>query len=589
MRDPCNTAAQGFAYDRRVGRVNESRCVLVAACVLLLGCYTGVDDGGRAVTAGAGDTEPGGSEGSASESGSGDEGPEVEPGCGDEVTVGAARMRLLTRYEYDNTIFALLGDDSQPAQTFPPENQSTAFENNAEDHQVDKDSVRRYMEVAEDIADNAMLDLGAILPCDPAAGFEAVCGDEFIVAFGRRAFRRPLDEDERVLFFDLFQSELAVHGFTQAVATVIQAMLQSPQFLYRIEMIPEGAEPGDVVAVSDFEMASRLSYFLAATMPDDALLDAAEAGELRTAAQIEMHARRLLESDGARLAVRHFHRQWLALSALESVTKDPALYPGLELSTAPDEWAQSVQDFVEHVVFEGEGTFEELLSSDRVFLSQSMATFYGAQAAAGGGYTLPGERAGLVTQPALMALLAYPDRSSPVARGVFTRERLLCQKLPPPPDDVDIEPPDPDPNATTREKFDQHTEDAACAGCHVLIDPLGFAYEHYDAVGRWRTEENGLPIDASGEVIGANDDDLAGPVDDAIQLANRLAQSEDFQECATSQWLTFALGRTPDDDDDHCTLETTREAAASGDIRELLVAIALSDAFRHRVVDGGEP
>jgi hypothetical protein len=366
-------------------------------------------------------------------------------------------------------------------------------------------------------------------------------------------------------------------------------MLQSPQFLYRIELVPEDAEPGDVVAISDAEMASRLSYFLAATTPDDALLDAAEAGELRTAAQIEDHARRLLESDGARLSVRHFHRQWLALSALESVTKDPTLYPGLELSTAPKDWSQSVQDFVEHVVFEGEGTLDELLSSDRVFLSPSMAAFYEGQPAEGGGYTLPGKRAGLVTQPALMALLAYPDRSSPVARGVFTRERLLCQKLPPPPDDVDIEPPDPDPNATTRERFDQHTENVTCAACHVLIDPLGFTYEHYDAVGRWRTEENGLPIDASGEVIGATDDDLVGPVDDAIQLANRLAKSEDFQECATTQWLTFALGRTPDAEADRCTLQTTLEAAASGDIRELLVAIVLSDAFRHRVVDGGAP
>jgi hypothetical protein len=565
----------------------QGRCGLVAGCVLLLGCYTGLNPDGRGATGASGGTE-GGSEGSAGESGS-DEGPEVEPGCGEELKVGAARMRLLTRYEYDNTIFALLGDDSQPAQTFPPENQSTAFENNAEDHQVDKDSVRRYMEVAEDVAGNAVADLSAILPCDPAVDLEEPCGDAFIGTFGRRAFRRPLSEDERVLFHDLFASELAAHGFTQAIATVIQAMLQSPQFLYRIELVPEGAEPGDVVAISDSEMASRLSYFLAATTPDDALLDAAEAGELRTAAQIEDHARRLLESEGARLSVRHFHRQWLALSALESVTKDPTLYPGLELSTAPKDWSQSVQDFVEHVVFEGEGTLDELLSSDRVFLSPSMAAFYEGQPAEGGGYTLPGKRAGLVTQPALMALLAYPDRSSPVARGVFTRERLLCQKLPPPPDDVDIEPPDPDPNATTRERFDQHTENVTCAACHVLIDPLGFTYEHYDAVGRWRTEENGLPIDASGEVIGATDDDLVGPVDDAIQLANRLAKSEDFQECATTQWLTFALGRTPDAEADRCTLQTTLEAAASGDIRELLVAIVLSDAFRHRVVDGGAP
>lgn len=566
-----------------MGRDNENHRGLVAACVLLLapGCYTGTDLDGRASSSG---TDGAGEAGEAGSEGETEDPPGVEPGCGGEVQVGAARMRLLTRYEYDNTIFALLGDDTQPAQSFPAENQSTAFENNAEDLHVDSASVRRYMEASEDIAERAVLDLAAIVPCDPA---EPTCGDTFIEDFGRRAFRRPLTDEERALFSDLFATELAAHDFTRAIASTIQAVLQSPQFLYRIEMIPPGAEPGDVVAVSDHEMASRLSYFLAATTPDEALLAAADAGELHSAEQIEDHARRLLDSDGARLAVRHFHRQWLMLSALESVTKDPALYPGLDLSTASTEWSASVQDFVEHVVFEGEGTLEELFSSERVFLSPSMAAFYEAQAVEGGGYTLPGERAGLLTQPALMALLAYPDRSSPVARGVFTRERMLCQKLPPPPDDVDIEPPDPDPNATTRERFAEHTEDPSCAGCHALIDPLGFTYEHYDAVGRWRTEENDLPIDASGSVIGASDDELEGPVDDAVQLAKRLAKSEDFQECASQQWLQFALGRTPDDDADECTLETTIEAAQSGDIRELLVAIVLSDAFRHRLVDGG--
>ncbi len=557
------------------------------------GCYVGTDlaDAGTDTSASDG-SGPGSGSGSDDSGGDTDDLP-PEAGCGGEVSVGLARMRLLTRYEYDNTVLALLGDDSAPAQTFPPENQSTAFENNAADHQVTKDTVRRYLEVAEDLAETALTASFAslpagVLPCDVASG-DAACGSGFIASFGRRAFRRPLDADEQALFEDLFAGEFEEHGFEAAVAITLQAILQSPQFLYRIEILPEGASTGEIVQVSDYEVASRLSYFLAATTPDDALLDAAEAGELNTPEQLEAQARRILETPEARQAVRHFHRQWLGLSALQSVNKDPEAFPGLDLVTATADWSQSVQDFTEHVVFDGGGTFDDLLASDAVFLSPQLAAFYGATDNGDGTYAMPGDRAGLLTQPAMMALHAYPDRSSPIARGVWIRQRMLCQTLPPPPDDVVIEPPSVDPNATTREQFDAHTSEPSCAGCHVLIDPLGFPFEHYDAVGQWRDDENGKPIDPRGEFTSVTDEDLAGPIDDALDMADKLAASSDFRNCATEQWFTFALGRLPDEVADECSMQLASELVAeSGDIRDLLVAIAVSDAFRYRVVDGGE-
>ncbi len=562
-------------------------------CLAAPGCYEGASIGASGTDSSASDGA-----GSASDSdteGSGTEGdPSPAAACADqEVQVGLARMRLLTRYEYDNTVLALLGDASAPAQSFPAENQSTAFENNAGDHQVTKDTVRRYLDVAEDLAATARaagfetLTNGTV-PCELTTG-DAACGSAFITGFGRRAFRRPLEPAEQALFETLFTTELEARGFEEALEMTLQAIMQSPQFLYRVEMLPEGASVGEVVEVSDYEAASRLSYFLAATTPDDALLDAAAAGQLHTPEQLEAHARRILETPEARLAVRQFHRQWLGLSALQSVTKDPAAFPGLALDTAAADWSQSVQDFSEHIVFDGGGTFDDLLQSDAVFLSPQLAEFYGASPNGDGSYTMPGERAGLLTQPALMALYAYPDRSSPIARGVWVRQRMLCHTLPPPPDDVDIEPPSVDPGATTREQFAEHTSEPACAGCHVLIDPLGFPFEHYDAVGRWRTEENGRAIDASGEFSGVADDDLRGPVDDAVELAGKLAESSDFRDCATEQWFTFALGRLPDRVADECSLLQASEVVAeSGDIRDLLVAIVVSDAFRYRVVDGGE-
>ncbi len=578
-----------------MGADGRWRCGAVAASLALSGpgCYVGVELADAATDSSASDGSGPGSDEGSDDSGGDTDDPPAAGGCDGEVSVGLARMRLLTRYEYDNTILALLGDDSAPAQTFPPENQSTAFENNAADHKVTKDTVRRYLEVAEDLADTARAAGFAslpdgVLPCDVTTG-DAACGSSFIASFGRRAFRRPLDADEQALFEDLFAGELQVHGFEAAVAITLQAILQSPQFLYRIEMLPEGAVTGEVVQVSDYEAASRLSYFLTATTPDEALLDAAEAGELHTPEQLEAQARRILETPAARQAVRHFHRQWLGLSALQSVNKDPEAFPGLDLAAATADWSQSVQDFTEHVVFDGGGTFEDLLSSDAVFLSPQLAAFYGATDNGDGTYAMPGERAGLLTQPAMMALYAYPDRSSPIARGVWVRQRMLCQTLPPPPDDVELEPPSVDPNATTREQFDAHTSEPSCAGCHVLIDPLGFPFEHYDAVGQWRDDENGKPIDPRGEFTSVADEDLAGPVDDALDMAGKLAQSSDFRNCAAEQWFTFALGRLPDEIADECSMRVATEVVAeSGDIRDLLVAIVVSDAFRYRVVDGGE-
>ncbi|MCX4240226.1 DUF1588 domain-containing protein [Paraliomyxa miuraensis] len=551
------------------------------------GCYTGLDDGRLGQ-----DTESGGSvDGDGDGDGdSGDDG--VAAQCAEQggPSVGVSGMRLLTGYEYDNTVRELLGDDTQPSLAFPPENQTTAFENNYLDHRASKDLVRVYMDVAEDVAARAVSErLVAVLPCDPLAIGETECGHAFVERHLPRAFRRPIEPAERASFVALFDEAHAQHGFSEAVSLVIQASLQSPQFLYRVELVPDDAMPGDVLPVTGYEMASRLSYFLTASMPDPELLAAAAEGGLATRDEVEAQARRLLDSDGGRGAIREFHRQWLDLSGLTSVSKDPAMFAGLP-PTVGDDWRQSVERFAEHVFFDGGGTVDDLLSSELAFLPPALSAWYEVSEVdpETGAAILTGDRAGLLTQPGLLALLAYPNQSSPVARGVFVRERMLCQHLPPPPNDIQIEPPDPDPNATTRERFAQHTEDPSCAGCHSLIDPLGFGFEHYDAIGRWRTEENGLPVDASGSLEAIEDAEQSGAYDGAVELAQRLSASTDFSDCVTHQWATFALGREPTEDD-LCAMEEIRQtlADADGDLRELLVAITTSDAFRFRTVEGG--
>jgi hypothetical protein len=567
--------------DRRRGGARQAAAVLLLAGAT--GCYSGLSDGPGLDGTGTDSGDESGSSGS-------DGGMEAQ--CAEDgPSVGMTGLRLLTGYEYDNTVRDLLGDATQPSLAFPPENQTTAFENSWLDHRASKDLVRVYMDTAEDVAARAVSErMALLLPCDPLAVGEAECGRGFVETFLPRAFRRPLEPAERSAFVALFDTAHAQHGFSEAVSLVVQAALQSPQFLYRLEPVPDDALPGDVLPVTGHEMASRLSYFLTASMPDDELWAAAADGGLATVEEVEAQARRLLATDGGRQTVREFHRQWLDLTGLASVSKDAALFEGLPATPGPA-WQASVEQFTEHVFFEGTGTLDELMSSDIAFLPPELAALYaeGPADPVTGAVTLAGERAGVLTQPGLMALLAYPDQSSPVARGVFVRERMLCQHLPPPPNDVVIEPPDPDPNATTRERFAEHTSNPACSGCHSLIDPLGFGFEHYDAIGRFRTEENGLPVDASGSLGSIEDAAQAGDYDGAVELSEKLVASTDFQECVAHQWTTFALGREPNEADE-CAMQDIRQSLvdSGGDLRELLVSIATSDAFRFRVVDGGD-
>ncbi|MFO0635878.1 MAG: DUF1592 domain-containing protein [Nannocystaceae bacterium] len=562
------------------------RCALyplLCATALLpaLGCYHGLD----------GERSPGADDDGVGDDGSGADDPGALPpaaSCGAApATIVATPMRLLTRYEYDNTVRDLLGDTTRPAQGFAPENHSGLFENDALEHQVSKDVVRQYLDAAEGIAARAVGErLASLVPCDPALG-DATCGHGFVESTLRKAFRRPVEPRERDEFVALFDAASAQYGFAEGVAITLQAVLQSPQFLYRIELDPPGAQPGDRVRLSDHELATRLSYFLTASMPDTVLSATADAGALVDADAVELQARRLLEQDGAREMVAQFHRQWLGLGALASVAKDPLAFPTLDPSTFAADWNASLQQFIAHVLFEGDGTLQALLTAPQVFLTPELAALYVAagQDPVTGAWTIPGKHAGLLTQPALLGMLAYPDGSSPVARGVFVRKRLLCQELSPPPG-VAITPPLPDPNATTRERFEQHSTDPACAGCHRLIDPIGFAFENYDGAGRWRTTENGVPVDASGELSGLVDEDAEGPVADAVELSSQLARSRDAQTCMVTQWSTFAMGRGLDDELEPCTIAELQAHFddSGGDIVELLVAIARSEAFRYRTV-----
>lgn len=492
---------------------------------------------------------------------------------GDEIFTNDAPARLLTRYEFDNSVRDLLGVDASHAwETLPSENAAGGFENNVDSHAVNPLYVRKLLDISELIATDAVT----------AGALDAGLGDLLY-----RAFRRSPTGEELAAFEQLRTDATAEWGARRGDEMVVAAILQSPQFLYRLELVDRQV-PNEIVKINSFEIASRLSYMLWSTMPDPQLFAAAERDELQTDEQVEAQVRRMLQDPRAAKTVGHFYRQWLHLDALRDTVKDAATFGGVTDQLAAD-WRASIDAFIHHVHFEAGGNLEALMTSPTVYVTPDMATLHQLDSGTALRPTEMENRAGLLTQPALLALLAYPNQGSPIHRGIFVREKMLCQHLGAPPDDMMIDPPDPDPNATTREQFAEHTANDACAGCHRLIDPIGFGFEEYDGVGRYRTVENGSAVDASGELIATGDEALDGTFDGALELSARLAGSEVLSACIADQWMTFAMGHRPTMAD-LCSTRRVRDrfAQSDGSFEELLVAIAMSDAMRYRIVQGPE-
>ncbi|MGB8330520.1 MAG: DUF1592 domain-containing protein, partial [Polyangiales bacterium] len=466
-------------------------------------------------------------------------------------------IRRMTRFEYNNTVRDLLGDTSNPADVLPPEEEVAGFNNQAAALTSSDLLIEQYMKVAEEISARAVRDLDSLMPdCDPVLDGEDTCALSFIESFAKRAFRRPVSQAEVARLktvFDWAVNDPDLGRFEDGIQVVIEATLQSPSFLYRPELGAETTIEGDVVPFTSWEMATKLSYMLWNTMPDGELFAAAEADELRTKEQIAAQATRMLEDDKARDLIRNFHTQWLLLTQLDTITKDSGVYPAYDGSLR-SLWKQEIQTFVEQVILEGDGRLETLLTADYGFMNEDLASFYGddvVDSVTGSAFQRvqldPERRAGLLTSAGLLATHANANQSSPVFRGKFVREQLMCNTLPPPPADLVVVPPELDPDKTTKEQFEEIGANPACAGCHTLMNPIGFIFEHYDGIGQWRDQQNGKQIDATGEVI--QTDDIDGLYDGAPELASALAGSTQVQECVASQWFRFAYNRTVSPED----------------------------------------
>src|SRR5450432_1500991 len=513
------------------------------------------------------------------------------PVCTDTSTPrpGRSPLRRLNLAEYQRTVHDLLGvDTSGISQTFPPDNTGLGFTNNADVLSVTSLLAEAYMTASETFATAAVANLPTLLPCDQTTVGEDACAKQFVTAFGLRAFRRPLAADESTTFFNLYTSGKTGGVFADGIALVIQGMLQSADFLYRVEATDPAAPITAVAPVPPYELATRLSYFLWGTLPDKTLLDAAGAGQLATKEQLQAQVTRMVADPQAKAAVAAFHGEWLSTGVVRGVDKDKTMFPEFTDAIRAD-MQQEISTFVDQV-FWTDGKIETLLSAPYSYMNKELATFYGVTPPTADGFQKvaldPKQRAGVLTQPALLASNAKPNQTSPGLRGKFVREQFLCQQLPPPPANLVIVAPEVKPGSTTRQRFAMHEMVATCAACHKLMDGVGLGFEQYDPLGRWRTTDQGLPIDASGTIIAT--DDIDGDFNGGVELATKLAGSAEVRGCLVRQWFRYANGRS-EITADQCTLQSLDDAfdAEGHDMRQLLGNLAMSDAFRYKLVQGG--
>jgi hypothetical protein len=561
--------------------------LLAAACALASGCYSGRGDGSGSAADGGDGTAGADDGGDGSADGADDAADDGEPGaCAAEIA--PQPLRRLTPLQYQNTIRDLFGDPDFEASYADEAEVTTQL------------GVRQFRTDAEQVLSRRDQWTLPVFPCDVAGSADDACVDALITDFGRRALRRPVDDETRAWLRASYDTAIAEGlPFADAMDVLLATILQAPELAYRFEVgEPVEGQPDTLRRLDDHELASRLSYFMWDTLPDAELFAAADAGELTTDSGLRAQVERMLADPRSEGKLQHFVSTWLQLDGgqlhlpLEESFKDAELFPEYD---APLQAAMrdELEALVHRVFYDEDGAFERLFVSRDAYVNGALADLYGVANGPMDDDTwawveLPeDQRAGLLTRAAFLTVFAAARPQSPIRRGVFVIEEMLCLPLGEPPPNANDTPVDGGEGEddmgnpvvrTVREDVELRTQTGTCNDCHSVINPVGFTLEHYDAIGRWQDTEvvSGLPVDASGSLIG----DVAGPVNGGVELSTQLAQSEDVRECFADRWLSQALG-VEGDAIDSCTQGAVRQAfVETGDMRELIAAIVLSDAFR---------
>ncbi|MEM9067562.1 MAG: DUF1592 domain-containing protein [Myxococcota bacterium] len=516
-----------------------------------------------------------GCEGVIGESGGSPERDDVLKDPLDNVPV--ANARRLTREELDLTLGALLNTHRRFAsELLPEDNQERegfflhwAFDNRYTHQAAEKVLVQAY----ETLAREASLDLvadearrAALLPCEPSGPADESCFADFLRSFGRRAYRRPLTTDEVMRMMPLLDEATEENDFFAAVDLALRAFLQSPDFLYRIELGVELEDRPGVRELSGHEIATRMAYFLWGTGPDEMLLDLAESGTLSSSDDRRNIAALMLEEPAAIDQVERFHAQWLGFRQLPHS-------PELSISMR-----RETRALLERTIFENDAPYMDVFRATDTYLDERLADHYGMPAPTGEASFVPYEdptRAGILAHGAVLGAFHTGGDTSTTRRGVFVRERLMCQVIPPPPPTVNV---DDLPETHCKSELIEVHQQGACGGCHRLMDPVGWGLENFDLAGRFREHDSDKPecaIDGMGELDGTP---FRGP----RELSDILIGSGELEACTVLQVLRFALGREERPGDAEFLEELNEgRSGTNWTFRELLIDIVANERFAY--------
>jgi hypothetical protein len=498
-------------------------------------------------------------------------------------------LRRLTRREYTASVQELLG----PGLAWPSdlEVDTTLFgftTVGAASLSIGPRAAEQYEAAAMSLAQQVFADearRSSFVGCTPSSATDP-CVRAFLERFGQRAFRRPLTSDELDRWAQVVVDvDASLRSVWTALELTTAGLLQSPYFLHRVELGEPDPTTPDRLRYSGYEMASRLSYFLWGSTPDDALLAAAARGELDDRAGIEVAARRLLDDPRATIALRNFFSEHLKLDRLEGLSKDLGTFPQFT-TTLGATMKEEILRLIDKEVLADGADFRGLFTSRTAFINDELARVYYLPSS---GPTMietsmpaNSPRQGVLTTAGFLALNAHETVTSPTYRGRYIRQSLLCQDIPPPPANVNTNLPEPDPTIgpqTMRQRLETlHLEQATCAGCHLRMDPLGFGLEGFDAIGAYRTTDNGLPVDTRGSLDGQ-------PFADAAELSRLISEHRALAPCITKMTYRYATGHVDAPSEEASLRAITEPFVMSGyRYRALALGITTSDGFRYAKV-----
>jgi Protein of unknown function (DUF1592)/Protein of unknown function (DUF1588)/Protein of unknown function (DUF1595)/Protein of unknown function (DUF1587) len=509
---------------------------------------------------------------------------------GETSALPRAKIWRLTSPQYVNSIRQLLGVDVPPS-VLPAdgitEDAITAFDTNADNAFVNDRLAGVYATQAQALAEAAVGKLsGTPQGCVLDAAATDPCIQNFIKPLATRAYRRPLTVAEMDRMVTFFKTARQTFDATLAARLMIEAILQSPYFLYRSEL---GNAPGAKVPLTQHELAAELAFFLTDAPPDDVLIAAADQNALSTPASVKTQADRLVATPGARAKLKDFFATVLRIDALPTTAKNATLFPTFTTALRTALQTETLT-FIDKALFENQGTYETLFSADYSYQNAAVAQHYGT-VVAGNEFVrtpLPPGRSGLLSQAGVLAALSSADGTSPVHRGTFFSKTLLCRPLPVPPPNASSMPgklKDPNnPMSTQKEMFSyfQNTS-PACAACHSSFQPMGLSLENFDPIGHYRDQEFNKRIDASVTVAGSASD-LDGTYPDGLALGRKIATSHEGGSCLVVQYMTYAFGRSIDRTAEACRILALEDRFAQGNlnVQGLLVDMTQDDGFFFR-------